>query len=199
MVWMRFEQNEHREVPGGKHTMQAPWLPSRATYRFKSSRSEHCTADAWSDRAKISLTPCRWRGHHKFVVWVVSVGYAADDGKAGRLYLKQSGVIWRIILVKLHLFKLCRSRIWDSHSGGCEEEATAFWDVTSCSPLNVNQRFGGIYRLHIQGRTITRERNQRESEWQLWYVPPKRRLTFNGLHVVISKKIALFTKIGLPH
>jgi hypothetical protein len=25
-----------------------------------------------------------------------------------------------------------------------------FWDITPCSPLGVNRRFGGTYRLHIQ-------------------------------------------------
>jgi hypothetical protein len=28
---------------------------------------------------------------------------------------------------------------------------SVFWDVTLCSPLKVNQRFGGIYRLYLQG------------------------------------------------
>jgi hypothetical protein len=27
-----------------------------------------------------------------------------------------------------------------------------FWDITPCSPLIVNSRFGGTYRLHLQGR-----------------------------------------------
>jgi hypothetical protein len=26
-----------------------------------------------------------------------------------------------------------------------------FWDITPCSPLRVNQCFGGTYRLHLQG------------------------------------------------
>jgi hypothetical protein len=38
-----------------------------------------------------------------------------------------------------------------------------FWDITPCSPLKVNWRFGGTYRLHLQGRRISRARNQRES------------------------------------
>jgi hypothetical protein len=30
-----------------------------------------------------------------------------------------------------------------------------FWDIMSCSPLNVNRRFGGTCRIHFQGlRTI---------------------------------------------
>jgi hypothetical protein len=27
---------------------------------------------------------------------------------------------------------------------------TVFWDVTPCSPVEVHQRFGGIYCLHLQ-------------------------------------------------
>jgi hypothetical protein len=29
-----------------------------------------------------------------------------------------------------------------------------FWDMMPCSPLSCNQRFGGTYRLHLQGRRI---------------------------------------------
>jgi hypothetical protein len=32
------------------------------------------------------------------------------------------------------------------------------WDVTLCSPLKVNRRFGRIYRLHLQGRRMCRVR-----------------------------------------
>jgi hypothetical protein len=31
-------------------------------------------------------------------------------------------------------------------------KSTIFWDTTPCSPLSVNRRFGGISRLHLQGR-----------------------------------------------
>jgi hypothetical protein len=37
-----------------------------------------------------------------------------------------------------------------------------FWDITPCSPLKVNRRFGETYRLHLQGK-INRARYQRES------------------------------------
>jgi hypothetical protein len=33
-----------------------------------------------------------------------------------------------------------------------------FWDITPCSPLKINRRFGGIYRLNLQGRRISRAR-----------------------------------------
>jgi hypothetical protein len=43
---------------------------------------------------------------------------------------------------------------------------TIFWDITPCSPLNVNRRFGGTYRLQLQGQRISLERKQRGSRWQ---------------------------------
>jgi hypothetical protein len=62
------------------------------------------------------------------------------------------------------------------------QRSTFFWDITSCSPLSVNRRFGGTYRLRLQGHL--------RSRWFLvaliflpwrWkrYVPPKRRVTTN--------------------
>jgi hypothetical protein len=43
---------------------------------------------------------------------------------------------------------------------------TIFWNITSSSPLQVNRRLVGTYRLHLQGLRISRERYQRESRWQ---------------------------------
>jgi hypothetical protein len=43
-----------------------------------------------------------------------------------------------------------------------------FWDITLCSPLSVNRRFGWTYRLHLQGRKIISA-----SRWQLlacWFL-----------------------------
>jgi hypothetical protein len=40
-------------------------------------------------------------------------------------------------------------------------KSTIFWDITPCSPLEVNRRFGGTYSRHLQGR-ISRARYQRE-------------------------------------
>jgi hypothetical protein len=38
-----------------------------------------------------------------------------------------------------------------------------FWGTTPCSPLKVNRCFGGIYRLHPQGLSVSQARNQREA------------------------------------
>jgi hypothetical protein len=45
-------------------------------------------------------------------------------------------------------------------------KSTIFWDITPCSPLRVNRRFGGTYRLHLQCRKTSRAWNQSESRWQ---------------------------------
>jgi hypothetical protein len=44
-----------------------------------------------------------------------------------------------------------------------------FWDITPCSPLKVNRRFRGMYRLHLQGQGISQARNQHKSRWQAAY------------------------------
>jgi hypothetical protein len=83
-------------------------------------------------------------------------------------------------------------------------KSTIFWDITPCSPLTVNRSFGGTYRLHVQGRKNKLNLFFRPSSgsknnlffrpWR-WkrYVPPRRPLTLNGLHGVISQNIVLIT------
>jgi hypothetical protein len=68
-----------------------------------------------------------------------------------------------------------------------KRKSTIFWDMMPCGPLKVYRLFGGTYRLHLQGRKISRTRNQRESTCQAMSV-----LTFNGLHGVIAQNFVLF-------
>jgi hypothetical protein len=42
-------------------------------------------------------------------------------------------------------------------------KGTIFWDIMLCSALKVNRRFGGTYCLDLQGRRISRARNQKQS------------------------------------
>jgi hypothetical protein len=42
-------------------------------------------------------------------------------------------------------------------------ESYIFWDITPCSPLSVNRRFGGTGRLHLKGHRIIHARNQLEA------------------------------------
>jgi hypothetical protein len=56
---------------------------------------------------------------------------------------------------------------------------SVFWDVAPCRSC-VNRRFGGTYRLHLQGREI-RERGTSLSRWLLNRVPRSRTvLPFGG-------------------
>jgi hypothetical protein len=44
-------------------------------------------------------------------------------------------------------------RVNDIHFVGFEVmKSTILWDITQYSQLSVNRRFGGTYRLHLQGR-----------------------------------------------
>jgi hypothetical protein len=102
-----------------------------------------------------------------------------------------------------------RSRVRRRQGPSCFCQLLFFWDITLCSPLKVNRHFGGTCRLHLQGRRISQARNQPGSachllsRWLLaWLilrlsrrrrcVPPKRRLSFNGLHGIMSQEIELF-------
>jgi hypothetical protein len=44
------------------------------------------------------------------------------------------------------------------------------WDMTPCSPLSFNRRFGRTGRLHLRGRRNKFGKNQQASRWQAeWY------------------------------
>jgi hypothetical protein len=90
--------------------------------------------------------------------------------------------------------------------------SSIFWDITLYSMLKINRRFGGTCCLHLHGGRTNQVRNQLELRWQAqrwflvrlilrpwrwrWHVPPERRLTFNGIHGVISRKTELFPPLS---
>jgi hypothetical protein len=41
-------------------------------------------------------------------------------------------------------------------------KSSIFWTITSCISLKVTRRFGGTYRLHLEGRKISQAGDQRE-------------------------------------
>jgi hypothetical protein len=43
-------------------------------------------------------------------------------------------------------------------------KGSVFWHITPCTPLKVHLRFGGTYRLRLQGQKIIRARNQCEAD-----------------------------------
>jgi hypothetical protein len=78
-----------------------------------------------------------------------------------------------------------------------------FWDIPPYDPLNVCRRFGGTYHLYLQGQRISWATELVTCSHTgfllgLFFdpedggdVPLKRRLTFNGLHGVISQMMAM--------
>jgi hypothetical protein len=62
--------------------------------------------------------------------------------------------------------KVCKLECAGYRTTDCKLEtrsSSIFWDLTPCSPLKVNRRFGGTFRFHVQGRRISQVRNQREA------------------------------------
>jgi hypothetical protein len=77
--------------------------------------------------------------------------------------------------------------------------SSIFWDITPCSPLKVNGRFGGTggSACHLLSRWFPTRLILRTWRWRR-HVPPKGRLTFNGLHGVIFQEIELCCQKHLP-
>jgi hypothetical protein len=64
-------------------------------------------------------------------------------------------------------------------------KSSMFWDITQHSPMKVNRLFSRTLLCCLI--------YSRPWRWRR-HIPPKRRLTFNGLHGIVSQKIELFTK-----
>jgi hypothetical protein len=79
-------------------------------------------------------------------------------------------------------------------------KSSTFSDIKQCSPLKINRRLGGTCRLHLQNRRISLCLARFILLPWRWrrHLPPKSRMTFNGLHGVISWKIKLFKCFVMP-
>jgi hypothetical protein len=93
------------------------------------------------------------------------------------------------------------SRIWDLHSNGYEVISSGIyrhvvrWKWTDVSEEHVTSIFSKV--LIATSRLFLAFLILRPWKWRL-HVSPKSRLTFNGLHGVISQKIELFRIIWNP-
>jgi hypothetical protein len=79
------------------------------------------------------------------------------------------------------------------------KKSTIIWDIMLCGPMRVNRRFGGTYRLLLQGESLFITCFHAGFLLSLFFDPedggdvlPKRRSTFNGRHGVLSQKMVLF-------
>jgi hypothetical protein len=57
---------------------------------------------------------------------------------------------------------------------------SVFWDITQCSPLKVNWRFGRACRPHLRNWRISQARNQRQNGWQILRFQKRQRPTDIG-------------------
>jgi hypothetical protein len=46
--------------------------------------------------------------------------------------------------------------------------SSILWNITPCIPLKVNRRFGGTCLLHLQGRRISKVRNQHDASSKIF-------------------------------
>jgi hypothetical protein len=101
-----------------------------------------------------------------------------------RYYLSHFPVILRKIAKTLS--EQTEVRLW---SRVLNMKSYIIWDITLCSQLRVNRRFGRTFRLLLRGRRI-RSACYLLHTWLILrprrrHVPPKRRLTLNDLHGVV--------------
>jgi hypothetical protein len=54
-----------------------------------------------------------------------------------------------------------KKRVRDKYTE--EIKVPIFWDITLCSPLKANRRFGGTCFLQLQDRGVSQSRNQHEA------------------------------------
>jgi hypothetical protein len=59
------------------------------------------------------------------------------------------------------------------HSGDYEG-LYIFWDITPSIMMKINRHFGGIYRLHLQGRSVSQTRNNHRSGSKHSYILQRR-------------------------
>jgi hypothetical protein len=59
---------------------------------------------------------------------------------------------------------VCSSSEFNSY----DLKGSAFGEITPCSPLKANRRFGGTCRIHLHDRRINQTRNQYEAGIELW-------------------------------
>jgi hypothetical protein len=47
--------------------------------------------------------------------------------------------------------------------------SSIYWNITPCSPLKVNRRFGETYRLHLQGRRISEKAGGKQTSYAVYF------------------------------
>jgi hypothetical protein len=139
----------------------------------------------------------------------------------------QCWFLWKRLLYykhccKLHTYFPHRITYMNVGISNCKtivkSESPVFWDITPCSPLKVNRRFGGTCRVYLLWNVARWKQNPVRKfndscevssaqicllpaytawlvlrPWRLrWHIPPKLQFwLFDGLHGFISQKTGL--------
>jgi hypothetical protein len=71
-----------------------------------------------------------------------------------------------------------------------------FWGMMPCSLLSMKRRFGGTYRLHLQGRRHNFSKNQEASRWQEFCLLVLGKIIFSTLKMeaICSSETSLDTQ-----
>jgi hypothetical protein len=69
-------------------------------------------------------------------------------------------VCYACVNVCLHVMSFSRHSSF-LNASSISMTSSMLWDITPCSSLKVNRRFGRTFRLHFQSRRISQARNQR--------------------------------------
>jgi hypothetical protein len=67
-----------------------------------------------------------------------------------------------LVDIKAHL-RMVKIAVLDLNLSAVTQKNSVFWDITPCSPLKVNRRFGGTCHLHLQCQRISQANKQREA------------------------------------
>jgi hypothetical protein len=123
----------------------------------------------------------------------------SSQWKFAKLQILTSPCLWaapvtsRRVTIRVHLKVFSRNLM-------LRMKNAVFWDVAPCRCGRLNRRFGGSYRLHLQGRKILEWRtcllvlhSRIFLPWRCRrYDPPKRRFNRPHLHGATSQKTAFF-------
>jgi hypothetical protein len=72
-------------------------------------------------------------------------------------------------------------------------KSAIIWNITPCSPLSVNRRFGGIYYFHLQGRRNKFSKKPTSKQVACWFLAELISSTLK-MEVICSSEISVATR-----
>jgi hypothetical protein len=135
-----------RNLPGGKGR------PARKADNL-TAICEPTVYKMWEPRRLTTLRASTACYRDSFTIYCL-LGYDAVE-----LDVSDEGLTFqKTVVFKDDYEKLVSYTELDSYAVNYQKaiKSSILWDITHCSPLKVNRRFGGIQHLHLQSRRISR-------------------------------------------